>query len=82
MIIEIDVGTKEDLSEYQIKNLNETIGNLNIDNGKGIIIKVPKEYSENYYNYSIIQSNYIFYGSYYIDISYDKIEFMTLKPLK
>jgi len=81
MIIEIVVGTKEDLSEFQIKNLNETIGNLNIDKGRGVIIKVPKEYSESYYNYSIIQNNYYYYHRYYIDISYDKIEFMTLKPL-
>ena len=77
--IEIVVGTKEDLSEYQIKNLNESLGNLKIDNGKGIIIKVPKEYNESYYNYSIIQNKLSYFSRYYIDISYNKIEFMTLK---
>jgi hypothetical protein len=57
MLIEIVVGTKEDLSDYQIKNLNESFGNLKVDKGKGIIIKIPKEYNEIYYDYSIIQNN-------------------------
>ena len=77
--IEIAVGTKEDLSEYQIKNLNESLGNLNIDKGKGVRIKVPKEYNESYYNYSIILNKLSYFDHCYIDISYDKIEFMTLK---
>ena len=79
MWIEIVVGTKEDLSQYQIINLNESLGNLKIDNGKGVIIKIPKEYNESYYNYSIIQNKLSYFHRYYIDISYDKIEFMTLK---
>ena len=79
MLIEIFVGTKEDLSDYQIKNLNESFGNLKVDKGKGIIIKIPKEYNEIYYDYSIIQNKLYDYYRYYIDISYDKIEFMTLK---
>ena len=79
MIIEIVVVTKEDLSDYQIKNLNESFGNLIIDKGKGIIIKVPKDYDESYYNYSIIQNYLRYYDGYYIDISYNKIEFMALK---
>ena len=79
MLIEIVVVTKEDLSDYQIKNLNESFGNLNIDEGKGIIIKVPKDYDESYYNYSFIQNYLTYFHRYYIDISYDKIEFMTLK---
>jgi len=78
-LIEIVVGTKEDLSDYQIKNLNESLGNLNINKGKGIIIKVPKEYNEIYYNYSIIQNMLSYRHRYYIDISYDKIEYMILK---
>ena len=69
MLIEAIVVTKEDLSEYQIKNLNESFGNLNVDKGKGIIIKVPKEYDESYYNYSIIQIYLSYYNRYYIDIS-------------
>jgi len=75
-IIEIVVGTKEDLKEYKIVNLNDSFGNL-IDKGKGIIIKIPKGYDDNFYDFSIIQK-YISYlnGYYYIDISYDKIEFM------
>ena len=79
MLIEIVVGSKEDLSEYKIKNLNESFGNLYVDKGKGIIIKVPKEYNESYYNYLMIQNFIKDFRSFYIDISYDKIEFMTLK---
>jgi hypothetical protein len=66
---------KDDLKNYQIKNLNESFGNLN-DEGKGIIIKIPKGHDDNYYNFSIIQQYSSYYHGYYIEISYDKIEFM------
>ena len=74
-IIVIVVGMKDDLKNYQIKNLNESFGNLN-DEGKGIIIKIPKGHDDNYYNFSIIQQYSSYYYGYYIEISYDKIEFM------
>ena len=76
-IIVIVVGMKEDLKEYQLKNLNESFGNL-IDKGKGIIIKIPKGYDDNYYNFSIIQKYFSYYSGYYIDISYNKIEFIPI----
>lgn len=57
MLIEIAAGMKEDIQNYKILNLNESFGNLNIKGKENVIIKVPKEYDENYYNYSIIQNS-------------------------
>ena len=67
---------KEDLQNYKILNLNEYFGNLIINKEEGVIIKVPKEFNERYYNYSIIQN---IYTDCFIQISYDKLEFMTFK---
>ena len=79
MLIEIVAGlTKKELEKYPVKNLDESLGNLNIEFEEGAIIKVPKEYGENYYNYSFIQYSFEFHKKFYIEISYDKIEFMAL----
>ena len=74
ILIELAVGMKEDLQNYKILNLNESFGNLIINKKEGVIIKVPKEFNERYYNYSIIQQSHI---HCFIEISYDKLEFMT-----
>ena len=76
MLIEIVVGIKEDIKNYKIQDLSESFGNLIINPGSNIIIKVQKEYNEDYNNFFIIQ-DYIGYNCY-IDISYDKIEFMPI----
>ena len=78
ILIEIFVGVKEDLNEFEIKNLSDSLGNLSLDKGKGIIIKIPKEYDDNYYNFSIIQNELNNKFKYYIEIFYDKIEFTPL----
>jgi len=77
MLIEIVVGSKENISSFEIRNLDDIFGNFKMDAGKGVIIKVPKEYDENYYNFSIIKNQLNYEGNIYIEISYDKIELMA-----
>jgi len=76
MIIEIVVRNKEYIKYNLIQDLNESFGNVIIDPKSNLIIKVPKEYNDNYNNFSIIQ-NFIDYNCY-IDIFYDKNELMPL----
>ncbi len=82
ILIEVVVGLKEDFKEFQILDLNDAFGNFNLDGQRSAIIKVPKNYDDNFYNFSIIQNriSYSYYHDldYYIEICYDKIEFIPL----
>ena len=78
ILIEIVIGMKEELKKFPIKNLNESFGILKIDEQKGYIIKVPKEYEESYYNFSIFLKDSGFKTHFYVEIIYDKIEFIPL----
>ena len=77
IFIEIVVGNMDNLKELEIINLNDAFENLNFGNKKSVIIKVPKENDDNYYNFSIIQNRFELYY-YYVEICYDKIEFIPI----
>lgn len=62
----------------QIKNLNESFGSLNLGRKRVEIIKIPKEYDENSYNFLIIQNELDYQFRYNIDIYYGKIEFISI----
>jgi len=81
IFIEIVVGNMENLKELEIINLNDAFGNLNFGNKSSGIIKIPKENDDNYYNFSIIQNRFNKFN-YYVEICYDKIEFILLNIFK
>ena len=82
--VEIIVGfLPEDLeNNYEIKDLVDCFGENNIPNNKkGVIIKVPKEFDDNFYDLSIIippfQWNNYKYENNDVQISYDYKEFIV-----
>ena len=79
--LEIVVGNKEDLKELEIINLNDAFGNLHFDVKKALIIKVPKDLDDNYYNFSIIQNQINSEYQFIFEICYDKIEFIPVNAL-
>ena len=77
LLIELVVEMKDEYKYYYtIQNFNESLGNFNIS-GRSFIIKVPKEFDEKYYNYSIMLNSISYSDRCHIEISYDKIEFIT-----
>ena len=78
ILLEIIVGIKVDIKDLQIKNLNESFGSLNLGRKRVEIIKIPKEYDENSYNFLIIQNELDYQFRYNIDIYYGKIEFISI----
>jgi len=72
--IEIIVGfLPQDLNLFQTIDFNDALGSLIIEPRKGNIIKVPKEFNKNLYNFSInIPEQKSLMD---IQITYDKIEF-------
>ena len=76
--IEIVVGNKDIFKEFEIINLNDAFGNLNLGGKRSGIIKVPKQDDDNYYNFSIIQNRISYEYNFYIDIYYDKFEFIPI----
>jgi len=81
MYLEIVVGNKEDLKELEIINLNDAFGNLHFDVKKTLIIKVPKDLDDNYYNFAIIQNQINSEYQFIFEICYDKIEFIPVNAL-
>jgi len=78
VIVEIIVGTKEDLNNFEIKDLNESPGDFSLKGRKAGIVKVPRDYDANFYNFLIIQNQPNYKYRYLFEISYDKIEFLFL----
>ena len=81
LIIEITVGylSKNIDQMRRIINFQDSIGSISLSNKEGILIKVPDNLPKDLYDFSII-----FPGSrssksinYFIDISYDKPEFLV-----
>ena len=55
MFVEVIVGfVKEDLDSYKQIDFNNSLGNIVLENKKGIIIKIPEELNEELYDFSII----------------------------
>ena len=74
--IELIVGfLKEDLESYKQIDFVDSLGNLNIEPKKGVLIKIPKEFSEDLYDYSIIVPYFIYYLD--VQICYDKIQYIV-----
>ena len=77
MVLEVIVGNiKEILDKYEQIDFINSLGTLEIENKKGVIIKVPKDFSENLYDFSLILhlGNSDYYG---FQIIYDRIEFIV-----
>ena len=72
--IEIIVGfLEEDLKLYKQIDFTDSLGNIVLEPKEGYIIKIPEEFNQDLYDYSIIiQSSYI-----NIQIYYDKIDFIV-----
>ena len=85
ILIEVIVGLKEDFKDFQILDLNDVFGNFNLGGKRTAIIKVPKDYDDNFYNFSIIPNRFVYSWTnqidYYFEICYDKIEFIPLNNL-
>ena len=81
IFIEIIVGNIEVFNYLEVTSLDDAFGNLNFGDRRYYIIKVPKEYDDNYYNFSIIQNRINSLYNYYIEICYDKLEFIPLQTI-
>ena len=78
IMLEIIVGRlPENLTEIKQINFGDSIGNLTIEENKDLIIKIPKDFKENLYNYEFIIP--IIYNSLYFkfEILYDKLSFIV-----
>jgi hypothetical protein len=57
------------------------LGSLDLNRYEGVIIKIPKDLNEDFYDYSIIipndYDNYFYISQIGVQISYDKIEFLA-----
>ena len=81
IFIEIIVGNIEVFNYLEVTSLDDAFGNLNFGDRRYYIIKVPKEYDEDYYNFSIIQNRINSLYNYYIEICYDKLGFIPLNAI-
>ncbi len=79
IIVEINVGILPENINKTFKEIdfNDSFGTLNIDDGKNVIIKIPKNFTEDLFDSLIIFEESYYSKEVYIDISYDKIEFQT-----
>ena len=84
LIGEIIVGILPTNIKKMFKQIDfhNCFGNLTLLEKEGVVIKVPNYFSDEFYNFSIIFPGYIdddfvFTNKFYIDISYDKLEFQT-----
>ena len=76
LIVEIIIGfTFEDLGLYKKIDFVESLGYFNIEPKSGYIIKIPKEFNEELYDYSIVIPYIYYIDSIEIQINYDKIEY-------
>ena len=60
----------------------DILGNLTLQEKEGVVIKMPKNFTKEFYNFSIIFPGFdgLFSGysnRFYVDISYDKLELMA-----
>lgn len=79
--IEIIIGfLKKDLDNYSQIDFDKTLEELNIKKGKGVIIKVPKNFSNDLLDYSLISD--IDLKRIEIEIAYDKLEYIVPSVLK
>ena len=80
IIAEINVGFLSENINKAFKQIDfiDSFGTLNIKEEEGVIIKIPKTFTKDLFNFSIIFNEFIDSNSIYIDISYDKIEFQTI----
>ena len=78
IIIEIIVGfLQKDLVSYTQKDFINSIGTFNIKSKEGVIIKIPKDFSQDLYDYLIIFDSQ---SLCQINIFYDKLEYIV--PIK
>ena len=80
--IELIVGLiEDDLKSYKQIDFIDSLGSLDIGGKKGVIIKIPKDFNEDFYDYSIIipydNDNNYGLSEIGVQISYDKIEFLA-----
>ena len=78
IISEINVGyLPENITAIKQIDFNQSIGTLNLSKKEIVAIKVPQNFSNNLFDYSIYLQDYSSYNVY-IDISYDTLEFQTI----
>jgi uncharacterized protein YrzB (UPF0473 family) len=75
LIGEIIVGIlpKDIKKMFRQINFEDILGNLTLQEKEGVVIKMPKNIAEEFYNFSIIFPGFDFY----VDISYDKLDLMA-----
>ena len=79
LLAEIKVGfLKEEYNNnFELKDLENVLGTNSINKNKtGFIIKIPKEFDESLYDFSII-FNYYEYLKYDVEIVYDDLQFIV-----
>ena len=79
ILAELQVGflSGEYYNDFEIKDLQNFVGANSIkDNKKGVIIRIPKDFDDSLYNYSLILSNYV-NSQYDVLISYDELQFIV-----
>ena len=74
-IVEIIIGFTNENFNYTQIDFVESLGYFDLEPKKGYIIKIPKEFNEELYDYSIIIPYIYYIDPIDIQINYDKIEF-------
>ena len=84
LIAEIIVGILPNDIKKMFRQIDfeDILGNLTLQEKEGVVIKMPKNFTEEFYNFSIIFPGFngLFSGYsnlFYVDISYDKLELMA-----
>ena len=82
LVAEIIVGLLPEFINKAFKQIDfkDSIGTLNLEKEKGIIIKIPKDLNEDLYDFSILfcYNTNALYHQFDVQIAYDKIEFLSI----
>ena len=85
IIAEINIGLLPEIINETFTQLDfiDSLGTLNIKRkkakkGEDVIIKIPKNFNKNLFDYSIYFRDFIASNNILVDISFDKLEFQTI----
>ena len=72
ILVEIIVGfMTEDLNDYEQIEFEKALGSIEIERNKGVIIKIPKDFNDTLYDYSIIFPNDNYFKYFDVQIIFD-----------
>ena len=89
VLAEIIVGNTnlENINEtFEIKNLNDCFGTTTLKKSKGIIIRIPENFTQELYDFSILLPEGEYSSDkknmFYVEIAYNKLEFIIMKEFE